>query len=154
MYIRRKVFSILVDESGEERLYSVNETLLEDRMFAKKEEEPKKKSGKGKKVALGVTGAVATTAAGAYAAKKGLLGAKAGTAVNKVIMKNTKAGSKYYEQAVKDAVKANTKKLHKESATKAREVFTNPNEGQLKSMFSKAKAKFEAELKQGTPGKK
>ena len=29
MYIRRKVFSILTDEMGEERLYSVNETLLE-----------------------------------------------------------------------------------------------------------------------------
>ena len=29
MYIRRKVFSILTDEAGEERLYSVNETLIE-----------------------------------------------------------------------------------------------------------------------------
>lgn len=42
MYIRRKVFSILVDETGEERLYSVNETLLEgyeEREFAEKKEE-------------------------------------------------------------------------------------------------------------------
>ncbi len=42
MYIRRKVFSILVDETGEERLYSVNETILEgyeEREFAEKEEE-------------------------------------------------------------------------------------------------------------------
>ena len=44
MYIRRKVFSILADEMGEERLYSVNETLLEDyeyeeRDFADSEEE-------------------------------------------------------------------------------------------------------------------
>ena len=38
MYIRRKVFSVLVDETGEERLYSVNETLPKDRMFSKKEE--------------------------------------------------------------------------------------------------------------------
>lgn len=44
MYIRRKVFSILTDEAGEERLYSINETLLEgygveeEREFAKKEE--------------------------------------------------------------------------------------------------------------------
>ena len=30
MYIRRKVFSILTDEMGEERLYSVNETLTEE----------------------------------------------------------------------------------------------------------------------------
>ena len=29
MYIRRKVFSVLTDEMGEERLYSVNETLFE-----------------------------------------------------------------------------------------------------------------------------
>ena len=47
MYVRRKVFSVLVDETGEERLYSVNETLLEgfeyeEREFAEKEEEPKK----------------------------------------------------------------------------------------------------------------
>ena len=44
MYIRRKVFSILTDEMGEERLYSVNETILEDyeeREFADKEEEEK-----------------------------------------------------------------------------------------------------------------
>lgn len=47
MYIRRKVFSILTDEMGEEKLFSVNETLLEgyeydevdDRYFSKKEEE-------------------------------------------------------------------------------------------------------------------
>lgn len=43
MYIRRKVFSILTDEMGEERLYSVNETVLEgfeynERIFAEKEE--------------------------------------------------------------------------------------------------------------------
>ena len=45
MYVRRKVFSVLVDEMGEERLYSVNETLLEgyeveeEREFAEKEED-------------------------------------------------------------------------------------------------------------------
>lgn len=45
MYIRRKVFSVLTDETGEERLYSVNETLLdgyeveEEREFAKKEDD-------------------------------------------------------------------------------------------------------------------
>ena len=44
MYIRRKVFSILTDEMGEERLYSVNETVFEgyeEREFAKKEENEK-----------------------------------------------------------------------------------------------------------------
>ena len=45
MYIRRKVFSVFTDEIGEERLYSVNETILggyeveEEREFAKKEED-------------------------------------------------------------------------------------------------------------------
>ena len=42
MYIRRKVFSVLADEMGEERLYSVNDTLfegyevdeLDERMYA------------------------------------------------------------------------------------------------------------------------
>ena len=42
MYIRRKVFSVLADEMGEERLYSVNETVfegyevgeLDERMYA------------------------------------------------------------------------------------------------------------------------
>lgn len=45
MYIRRKVFSVFTDEIGEERLYSVNETLLggyEERIFAEKKEEEKK----------------------------------------------------------------------------------------------------------------
>lgn len=39
MYIRRKVFSILTDEMGEERLYSVSETALveEEREFARKD---------------------------------------------------------------------------------------------------------------------
>ena len=49
MYIRRKVFSVLVDETGEERLYSVNETLLEgyeEREFAEKEEEVEPKNDK------------------------------------------------------------------------------------------------------------
>lgn len=33
MYVRRKIFSVLVDEKGEERLFSVNETYLEQREF-------------------------------------------------------------------------------------------------------------------------
>ena len=112
MYIRRKVFSILTDEMGEERLYSVNETILEgyeydeEREFAESEEK-EKKSHKGAKIATGVAGTAAATAAGIYAAKKGLLGGKAAEKVNRAFMKYTKAGSKHYEQAVQDAVNAN-----------------------------------------------
>ena len=36
MYIRRKVFSILTDEMGEERLFSVNETLIQKEFGSKK----------------------------------------------------------------------------------------------------------------------
>ena len=43
MYIRRKVFSILADEMGEERLYSVNETLFEDYEVEEQKEFSKKK---------------------------------------------------------------------------------------------------------------
>lgn len=154
MYIRRKVFSILTDEMGEERLYSVNETVFEgyeEREFAKKEE---KKSHKGAKIAAGVAGTVGATAAGVYAAKKGLLGGKAAEKVNKVVMKYAKTGGKHYEQAVKDAVKANTKKLQKESASRAKEIFNEPTEAQLKSQFSKAKTKYEAELRNAAKGRK
>lgn len=68
MYVRRKVFSILVDEVGEEKLYSVNETLLEgyekeeEREFAEKEEDKialkdvKSKRGIGR--GLSITGIV------------------------------------------------------------------------------------------------
>ena len=57
MYIRRKVFSILTDEMGEERLYSVNETVFEgyeEREFAKKEEEEEKVSLKDVKSKRGI----------------------------------------------------------------------------------------------------
>lgn len=39
MYIRRKVFSILTDEAGEERLFSVNETVFEGYEYDGVEEE-------------------------------------------------------------------------------------------------------------------
>lgn len=53
MYIRRKVFSVLVDETGEERLYSVNETILEgyeEREFAEKKEEEESPRAKRKRL--------------------------------------------------------------------------------------------------------
>lgn len=60
MYIRRKVFSIALDENGEERLFSTNKVVTEE----------KKGLSKGKKRALIAAGAVAGTAAGIYGANK------------------------------------------------------------------------------------
>jgi hypothetical protein len=64
MYIRRKVFSIALDENGEERLFSTNEVVTKE----------KKDLPKGKKAAI-ATGALAGVgAAGIAGAKK--IGAK------------------------------------------------------------------------------
>ena len=159
MYIRRKVFSVLVDETGEERLYSVNETILEDRIFAKKEEEEETKKGsKGKKIALGVAGAAATTAAGVYAAKKGYLGKKAADKVNNVIMKHSKEGGKVYEQAVKDKVNAHKKAIVK----RAQEVVAKELAGADKftqknisdALAEKNLKKAEASMRKHNPGRK
>jgi hypothetical protein len=78
MYIRRKVFSVAVDQAtGEEKLFSVNEVISEEsyqRMFAEAEEEEPKKSHRVAKGAA--TGAAATVgaagvgAAGVYGAGK------------------------------------------------------------------------------------
>ena len=65
MYIRRKVFACLTDEMGEEKLFSVNETILsdcEDREFSEKEEKKSKIRTAGKIAAL--TGAGASLAGG------------------------------------------------------------------------------------------
>lgn len=43
MYIRRKVFSLLQDETGEERYFSTTDFEINQREFAKKENKPKKK---------------------------------------------------------------------------------------------------------------
>ncbi len=71
MYIRRKVFSRAIDsETGEEKLFSVNEVISEEsyqRMFSKDEEEEKPKKGTLRKVGKGVAigGALASLGGGA-----------------------------------------------------------------------------------------
>lgn len=158
MYIRRKVFSILTNEMGEERLYSVNETVFEgyeEREFSKKEE---KKSHKGAKIAAGVVGTVGATAAGVYAAKKGLLGKKAADKVNNVIMKYSKEGGKVYEQAVKDKVNAHKKDIVKH----AQEVVAKKHAGADKftqknisdALAEKNLKKAEASMRKHNPGRK
>ena len=91
MYIRRKVFSVALDENGEERYFSTNEIIneedyldevmysdydeddyLDEYMYSDEEEgeKPKKKLSKGEKAAI-YTGAGLTAAGGGiYGAKK------------------------------------------------------------------------------------
>lgn len=59
MYIRRKVFSLLQDENGEERYFSTTE-FTDERLYAEKEDD--EKSGKGKKAAIIGGAAVAPVA--------------------------------------------------------------------------------------------
>ena len=76
MYIRRKAYSVAIDENGEEKLFSTTEIMSEEayveKLYAEAEKE-EKKSSVGKKVAIGA-GATAGTAAAAggtiYGAKK------------------------------------------------------------------------------------
>lgn len=92
MYIRRKVFSVALDESGEERYFSTNEIINEedylnevmysdydeddylDEYMYSDEEESGKKSHLGRNIALGTAGTAALAGAGIYGAKK--IGAK------------------------------------------------------------------------------
>ena len=87
MYIRRKVFSVALDENGEERYFSTNEIINEedyldevlysedeegylDEVQYSEEEEPKKKSHLGRNIALGTAGTAALAGGGIYGAKK------------------------------------------------------------------------------------
>ena len=78
MYIRRKVFSRFVDESGEERLFSTTEysymTEEEQREFANKEDEEKKEEKKSSKLAKAakVTGIAVGSALGAAGVYQGV----------------------------------------------------------------------------------
>lgn len=94
MYIRRKVFSLLQDETGEERYYSTTDFDLdvEERVFAEKEE-PKKGLSKGAKIGLGVAGVAGTTAAGIFGARY---------AGKNILKKSNKALEELKQQIKKD----------------------------------------------------
>ena len=69
MYIRRKVFSLLQDENGEERYFSTTE-FEDERLYAESDDD--EKSGKGKKAAIIGGAAVAPVAvAGGYQLVRG-----------------------------------------------------------------------------------
>ena len=71
MYIRRKVFSIALDENGEERLFSTKEIATEEK---------KKGLSKGKKAAIAAGALAGVGAAGIAGAKK--LGKRISTKAN------------------------------------------------------------------------
>jgi exopolyphosphatase/pppGpp-phosphohydrolase len=89
MYIRRKVFSVLQDESGEERYFSTTDYVYDDRMFS--EDGEKKPLSRGAKIAIGTAGTAALAAGSIYGAKK----------LGQHIIKNTKVTSKGYDKLSK-----------------------------------------------------
>jgi hypothetical protein len=103
MYIRRKVFSVLQDESGEERYFSTTDYVYDDRMFSKDSE--KKKSHNGIYLedinshrGLGrsmILGAVLPGAIGGYAGKKAANKAdNEGLSDREILKKAKRKGSK------------------------------------------------------------
>lgn len=170
MYIRRKVFSLLQDETGEERYFSTTDITLEDaeqRIFSLVEDEEEQREYAEKegmtnaqKAAIVGAGTLATAAGTLYGAKKGLLGKKAALGVNKAIMKYTKSGGKLYESAVKDAVKAAKegdkeaqawlKKMMKENPSMDKGLKTNIAASKKRD----ADAEFEKKLREAIPGRK
>ena len=80
MYIRRKVFSVGIDEYGEEKLFSVNEVISEEeycqRIFAEAEdEEEKKRKSRRVRIAKGAAKGAAATAGVAGVGAAGVYGA-------------------------------------------------------------------------------
>lgn len=148
MYIRRKVFSVLTDEMGEERLYSVNETLFEgyeydevdERMYSDHDAEVAG-AAKGAVIGAGMVGAGygATKLPKAMLSRRmakndKMLGkvladqvakTKEGKAAAKALEKNLKNGmsekiaKKKYADAIKGAVeKAKGSKAYAEALSK------------------------------------
>lgn len=115
MYIRRKVFSLLQDENGEERYFSTTE-FTDERLYAKKEEEEKPAIGKriAKDVGIGVGAGLATIGGyqGIKAAKLKKNGSyemnaldQAGYKAEKAVKKGTKNVAKAVKKTVKKVVK-------------------------------------------------
>lgn len=122
MYIRRKVFSLLEDEMGEERYFSTTDFELtddvEERYYSN--DEDNKGMSKAAKVALGTGSGLAAVAGGIYGAKKGAFGKTAGKAVNDVIMRGAKkvGARKVFEDAAEDYAIQAVRKADKVGSTK------------------------------------
>lgn len=127
MYIKRNVyFSAIDQESGEEKLFSVNEVLSEDeyleRMYAEAEEEKKSKAKTAAKVAGGVAGGTAVVGGAAYGGEK-LLNKAGEKIVNKIAGKRGPNGKfaklTPMEKKIRDlAIKARDTKTIQNAATK------------------------------------
>lgn len=118
MYIRRKVFSLLQDENGEERYFSTTE-FTDERLYAEKEEKEEKPASVGKRVAkdvgIGVGAGLATI--GGYQGIKAIKLKKNGSyemnkadqfgynKIDKPIKKAVKKVKKSVEKAVKKVAK-------------------------------------------------
>jgi hypothetical protein len=138
MYIRRKVFSVAIDESGEEKLFSTTEIMSEDSYLEKiyAEAEAEKKSSTGKKVAIGAGATAAAGAGGIYGAGK--LGEK--------MVKS--AAKKAKDQVYNDSV-AGYKELVKKGVSSGdakKLIYEEPVEGYKKLMENSKKAKVGAAL--------
>ena len=97
MYIRRKVFSLLQDETGEERYYSTTNfdlNVVEERNFANKEKE-KKGLSTAAKIGIGTAGGIV----GAKCVGKVLL-KKGGKIAGEAAKKSKEANAKYRESVI------------------------------------------------------
>ena len=127
MYIRRKVFSVAIDENGEEKLFSTTEIMSEESYLEKAyaEAEAEKKSSTGKKVAIGAGATAGVGAAGVG----GIYGAgKLGEKIRKNRILANRAEVKE-AQSVIDSLKNDEAlmkmKQGKESLSKAQEALKN-----------------------------
>lgn len=124
MYIRRKVFSVAIDENGEEKLFSTTEIMSEESYLEKAyaEAEAEKKSSTGKKVAIGAGATAAAGAGGIYGAGK--LGEK--IRKNRILANRAEVKE---AQSVIDSLKNDEAlmkmKQGKESLSKAQEALKN-----------------------------
>lgn len=130
MYIRRKVFSLLQDETGEERYFSTTDFDLDvdERVFAEAEEEEPKKLSKGAKIALGTAGALGTTAAGIVGAKY----------AGKALLKKGAKIAEQAEKAAKAAKEASNKRGYINGTLSRTSLSKLPEEAR-KPMFEEAR---------------
>ena len=147
MYIRRKVFSTLVDEAGEERLFSTTDFVYDDRYFSEDDEEEEEDSwwnGLNKKqkaavIAGGTALGTAATIAGAKFGGKAL--AKVGNKIrtNKALDQDIVGN---YDKAIKLAKRgAKMEKVGKAIQVPADMIVSGSKKagGYVKGVFTKKK---------------
>ena len=148
MEIRRKVFSLLEDENGEERYYSTTEFEIDfdeesgEKLFSEKEEKEKKGMSKGAKVALGATGAVAAGVGALELAN--ILKKKHISAADRKALQKTIAGwKKYGMQEEQIAAMTKDKKAALRAANKGI-GFVEKGNAAVKGAYNTAKVNVKA----------